>query len=260
MLVKRKLKNNLENMKNNIVKFKKQINEKEFQITVLKDDLHKRVKEKDVEVGRLKNEVEILKNKSTTTIQNADLNGTLGKSNGVDSNPSQIRDSNAHSKPVSKKSERERSADSNHHEITDAKSHKEKSPEAKVSASHKEKVSASSNKVKSVKELKHVIYQLNCKINEHSLDLNEFINNIIFKNDDSEKSIESVELNVCLKHFMSYSHPNEIEDLVKLLWSSKDVTTRQALVASLNKNLNFKKFDEHSSKNISSFAVSVLLR
>lgn len=213
----KKTKKQLREHQKDVLKLKKQINEKEYQLTALKDDLQKRVKEKEIEVGRLKNEVEVLKNKSSPTIQNADLKGSLGKINGADSHSSHTKEPSVHPKPANKKSERERSSDSKNHETTEAKIQNERSPKAKVSVAHKEEASASNSKVKSLKELKHVIYQLNCKINEHSLELKEFINKIIFKNDDFEKSIESAELTACLKHFMSYSHPNEIDDLVKLL-------------------------------------------
>jgi myosin heavy subunit len=244
LAIQKKTKKQLREHQKEILRYKIQINEKNSQISGLKYDHQKKTKEKEVEVGRLKTELEILKNRPTTIIQNADLKSTVGKHNRTDSNHSSIKDSLINIKSKSQKSEREASVSSDHHEMSPAKSLRNSSPEVKEPVS--KKLSKSNSKIKTSKELKHAIYQLNCKINENSIDVKQFITSIIFKDETSEKSIGSTDLTDHLKHFMNYSNPNEIDDLVKLVFDNKDRMTRQALTDSFNKNLNFKMFDEHS--------------
>lgn len=122
-------------------------------------------------------------------------------------------------------------------------SSKQGTPKAKTSKMK------SLSRPKDISEVKHALLQLKCKINDHGLDTDLFIDKIIFDDNSKLGDISENVLENKLQSFMQYPYQEEVSDLARFLSDNKDTVKRQSLKSVAKTSLKFHKLDHSSGKN-----------
>ena len=128
-------------------------------------------------------------------------------------------------------------------------SHKEESPSSSKEKVIKEETKDKDKfpiKFKNEKELKYAIYQLKMKMNEKNMEVNQFVDRVIFESNHTSENVELQTIIKNLKKFMAYSRPEEIDDLAIYLTQGNESTNKGSISQIISSKLKYIKFDINS--------------
>lgn len=231
--------------------------------------IQNKIKEKDSEISKLKQDLEIAKNKQPEKVYIKEIVKEEVHVNKEPKNTNQIENESEVSaselevenpvkiipqKTSSPKLEFKDSENNRKEEHSKSPSSKEIPHKVESASSSKEKVikeetkgkDKSPIKFKNEKELKYAIYQLKMKMNEKNMEVNQFVDRVIFESNHTSENIELQTIIKNLKKFMAYSRPEEIDDFAIYLTQGNESTNKGSISQIISSKLKYIKFDINS--------------